>query len=526
MKNKLRKGIVMLTVAALAVASGGCGKKQETKAPVEMPDISFPIETQETLTYWAPIQISSCTNLGDTELYKEMEKRTGVKIDFIHPARGQEGDQLNIMIASNELPDIIEASFAGYPGGGAKAVKNGTITALNDYMDKYAPNYKKVLENDPQKDSVAKTDDGIYYRFASFRETGDMSIYCGPVVRGDYLEKLGLEAPVTVDDWYEMLKAFKTIDGVEYPFTIMYTHMMNLYRAFMGAYGVCETFYHEDDEIKFGPIEDGYKEFLITMNKWYKEGLLDPDFATIDSKVIDSKMTTGKSGATFAGAGGGIGKYTKVLQANGDGYMMGVDYPVLKEGQVSKFGQGGPIFNEYGTAYVTGQCKNIPLAIKWLDYAYGEEGNLLYNFGIEGKSYNMVDGYPKYTDEMTGNSEGLSTALAPYARGTYNGPFVQDHRYIEQYYAMPAQMEAWEKWRKTEVNEHVLDLVTYTEKESSQISTVKTDINTYVNEMTLKFIIGVEPIENFDKYVKQIKDIGLDDYKAVVEGAYKRFKNK
>lgn len=526
MKNKMKKSLIILLTIALAIGGSGCGKKQETKAPVvDMPDISFPLEEPQSLTYWAPIQVTNFTNFSDMPLYQELEKRTGVKMEYIHPARGQEADQLNIMIAANELPDIIEASFARYPGGGEKAVKSGILAPLNDYMDKYAPNYKKVLESDKNKYNAATTSDGTIYRFNSFQEKREMVIYGGPIVRGDFLEELGMDEPVTIDDWYEMLKAFKNIKGVEYPFVLRFANF-NTFRAFMGAYGVCETFYHDGDEIKFGPTEEGYKEFLKTINKWYKEDLIDPDFATIDSKITDAKLSTGKSGASFAGAGGGIGRYTQLLQASGDGYFIGVDYPVLKEGQVSKFGQGGGMFSEYGTSHVSAQCKNIPLAVKWLDYGYSEEGNILYNFGLEGISYDMIDGYPTYSEEVRGNPEGLSKGLAPYGRGAYNGPFVQDIRYIEQYFSSPDQRSAWEKWQKTEVNEHTLDLVTYTEEESAQITSLKTDINTYISEMTLKFMIGVEPIEKFDEYVAQIEKMGINEWKAVVETAYKRFKNK
>jgi len=527
MNSKIKKTVALVSaIAALSSAFCGCSKKEEDKVAKvqDMPDITFPLAEEQELTYWAPIQIGSCTNLGDTELYKELQKRTGVKIKFIHPARGQEKENLNIIIASNELPDIFEGPFDGYQGGAAKAVKVGVLTPLNDYMDKYLTNYKAVLDANPDMDADAKTDDGTYYKFGCFHEIPEMAVYAGPVVRKDWLDQLGLDEPVTIDDWYEMLKAFKTIPGVEAPFTTLLSWVKS-FRSFMGAYGVGEGFYHDDGVVKFGPIQDGYKQFLELMNKWYSEGLIDPDFATLDSKTVNAKMTTGKSGAMFGGAGGSIGSYTRILAPTG-GSVVGVDYPVLEEGQVSEFGQGGAVSPAYGCAYVSGQCKNIPLAMKLLDYGYSEEGSMLFNFGIEGKSYDMVDGYPTYKDEIKNNTEGLAAALGNYARGAYNGPFVQDKRYIEQYYSLPVQQEAWAKWSKTKINDHNLDNISYTEEENNEISTYKSDIDTYVDEMMIKFIIGVEPIENFDKFVATLKGMGLDEYTAVVQQAYDRFKNR
>lgn len=49
------------------------------------------------------------------------------------------------------------------------------------------------------------------------------------------------------------------------------------------------------------------------------------------------------------------------------------------------------------TIAITSSCKNPELAIEWCDYWYGEEGYYLLNFGVEGESYDMVDGKPVYT---------------------------------------------------------------------------------------------------------------------------------
>ena len=77
---------------------------------------------------------------------------------------------------------------------------------------------------------------------------------------------------------------------------------------------------------------------------------------------------------------------------------------------------------------ITTSCKDVETAARLLDYAYSEEGHMLFNFGVEGESYTMVDGYPTYTDKILNNPEGwpLAQSLAAYIRGNYNGPFVQD----------------------------------------------------------------------------------------------------
>ena len=89
--------------------------------------------------------------------------------------------------------------------------------------------------------------------------------------------------------------------------------------------------------------------------------------------------------------------------------------------------------------------------MKWIDYAYSNEGNLLYNFGVEGLTYNMVNGYPKYTDLIMKNPDGLpvATAMAKHILGSQNWALVQDIRYFEQFQS-PLAMKAIGVWTKAE----------------------------------------------------------------------------
>ena len=97
-------------------------------------------------------------------------------------------------------------------------------------------------------------------------------------------------------------------------------------------------------------------------------------------------------------------------------------------------------------------------AIKFLDYGYSDEGRMLYNFGIEGVSYKMENGYPKYTDLILNNPENksMTVALSNYARSYDAGPFIQDVRYMEQYAALDEQKRALKTWSNTDAYEHTL----------------------------------------------------------------------
>ena len=101
-------------------------------------------------------------------------------MEYIHPNDQQTVEQFNLMIASDELPDVIEYDWTGrsagsYPGGPEKAIQDGVILELNDLIDQYAPNLKKKLDADPALDQMVKTDSGKYYVFPMIRNPSGSS---------------------------------------------------------------------------------------------------------------------------------------------------------------------------------------------------------------------------------------------------------------------------------------------------------------------------------------------------------------
>ncbi|SFM30053.1 putative aldouronate transport system substrate-binding protein [Paenibacillus sp. 1_12] len=491
-----------------------------------------------SLTYWAalnPAAAATMKSYNEMEAYKEMERITGVKVDFQHPPQGgtAEKEQFNLMLTSGTLPDVIEYNWNGYPGGPEKAIKDNRIVKLNDYIDKYAPNYKKVLDSNPEWKKQVTTDDGSIVGFHFIRGDRSLQIFRGAIIREDWLNKLGLKKPTTIDEWYTVLKAFKEKDpngngkADEVPLLLSLSELKNT-QAFVGAYGVSSGFYKEGNTVKYGPIEQGYKEFLTTMNKWYKEGLIDRDFAATDTKLLDAKVTGNQLGAIVGAAGGALGKYMNLMASKDKTFKLsGVPYPVLKAGDKPQFGHfDQPVPGK--SAAITTSNKNIVETIKWLDMGYSEQGHMLFNFGKEGVSYKLENGYPKYTDTITNNPDGLpmSQAIAKHNRASWDGIMVQDKRYSDQYQSqVPEQLEAIDIW-STPINEKVMPPVTPNKDESGKYASVMTDINTYKDEMYNKFIMGAEPIENFDKYVKTLKGMGIDDAINIQQAALERYNKR
>ena len=215
----------------------------------------------------------------------------------------------NLMFASGELPDIINWDWRAY--GADKAMDNKYIIALNDVIDKYAPNLKSLIASDGDLEKMLKTDNGSFYAFPFLRGDDELCTYSGPIVRKDWLDKIGMDIPETVDEWETMLRKFKTELNVETPLTCTSAAFKDGFIS--GAFDAPYCFYIDDNgKAKYGPIEPGFKDFLVTMNKWFNEGLLDKNVATVTD--TGALILNERAGATFGFVGGGIGTFLENMQ--------------------------------------------------------------------------------------------------------------------------------------------------------------------------------------------------------------------
>ncbi|MFE5319408.1 extracellular solute-binding protein [Paenibacillus sp. NPDC056579] len=532
MNTKKTIGTIALTTCLGTSVLAGCNsstpvQKADTD-PTKVPKLS-------NLTYWTGMAGQASATMksyNEMEAYKLLEQKTGVKVEFQHPPQGQDAEQFNLMITSGQLPDVIEYHWTNFPGGPEKAIKDGRIIKLNDYIDKYAPNLKKVLNSNPEWRKQITTDDGSIISFPFIRGDKKLQVYQGPAIRQDWLDKLGLKPPTTLDEWYTVLKAFKERDpngnGTQDEIPLLLrVGEINGTSAFIGAFGITNGYFQDKGKVKFGPVQPEFKEFLTLMNRWYKEGLLDRDYAATDDKLFDAKITGSQAGSAVLLVGGGIGKYANLMKDKDPNFkLFGVTYPVLRAGEKPQLGQLDFAFNGRGAA-VTTSNKNPIETVKWLDYAYSEDGHMLFNFGKEGVSYNMVSGYPKWTDDIANNANGLPVqqAMARHNRASWDGPFVQDLRYFEQYASLPQQQSAVKLWSEPS-NEKKMPLVTPTKDESSRFASIMADINTYKDEMFNKFVMGAEPLSSFDKYVQTIQGMGLEEALKIQQAALERYNSR
>ncbi|MBR5504949.1 MAG: extracellular solute-binding protein, partial [Clostridia bacterium] len=504
------KLVVILSIfTILAMAFSGCGGSKKERTETD----------GKSFTYWATMDANSQRTLSsysDMMFWQEMEKSTGVHIDFIHPIEGSTGNEAFIaMLSGGELPDMVEYNWSGYTGGPQQAIDDEVIIALDSYLEEHAPNFYNYTEGEYGKAHdyayklEATTDDGHYYGF-NVLNLGETKGFAGIYVRADLLEKWGMDIPETIDDWTAVFAKAKS-EGFSKPFTSTCDALsFKSYstNTFNTAYDVGKNLYLEGDKVVFGPLQPGFKEYLAQLAEWSKAGYIDHGFVTAEGADIQSNMTNGNSIAAYGYVGSALGVILPAAQERIAGFdLVACPHPVLKEGQIPRFQAMVKAATPHAIG-ITTECGNYEKAIEWCDYLYSEDGMELQLFGVEGDTYTIEekDGekFYTYTDKILDfkangfNSveESLYHFVLPCNHPGYN----QHRDYLNGFYQHDRQKEAinvWNKW-SDEAVKYSLPTLSYTEEESRENTDILEIAQTNLDVAICDIIIGRRDVSTYD----------------------------
>ena len=498
--------------------------------PVQLPLT----DSAEELSLWLRLSpflmMYNVTDLSKATFYAEMEKRTGVVVNVTSVPIFMANEQFNFMMAGGELPDMIDSFALLYPQGVDHAVDEGLILDMNDFLHDWMPNYEHALTLNPQFTQDSLSAEGrLTHANTLFIE--DEGVTVGMFIRRDWLDKLDMDLPVTYDDYYETLTAFKTELGKSGAFDIMYQGCtVNI----TGGYETV-AFYTEDEETlpfmnidgvaSFGPINDGYRKYLETMAKWFDEGLLFQDYMTDTNRstMMEAGICSDEIGLFTPNRDDLSRFHASVRTIDPDATLGGAyDMRATEDQEIHVRYPSQTII--YGIA-ISGQCKNVELAAKWLDYCYSEEGTILCNYGVEGEGLQYDEnGNPEYTDLVLHNPEMSSIACcAIYSK--YGGAMLCYGRRNFGAYDQDV-LDLSDFWEESGDYDYVYPAKAgMTTEESEEISSYMAEIRSYVIESTNKFITGGEPLndETWATYVQTLKDLGVDRVVELKQAALDRY---
>ena len=286
----------------------------------------------------------------------------------------------------------------------------------------------------------------------------------------------------------------------------------------MPNFAVNNGFYQENGEIRYAAEQEEYREYLALLNGWYTAGLIDPDYVSADEGTVVNKAANGETGAIHAFQVSGAHIVTAQETYGTDGTWAPIPYPTLEEGGERSLVQMGLDTLSVATA-ITTNCEDVDTAVRFLDWLYSEEAITLFNFGIEGISFEYDEnGNPQYTDDFLNGPDGMVENASRYTGVVGNVPNVKtlEAAIARNDASSNEAIITWQgDWSSAEWAEILLPLLSPTEEENDETTDILSALNTYVKESTYSFITGARSLEEWDSYVDELYNIGLETVKTI-----------
>lgn len=563
MKFQTIKKMIAVTLSCAMMASvAGCGSTQEatdTKdtaasatSGTKTEQTTVKEEATPTASWPEDISLSYYLRGGTAEyepyLYKDLvglqkiQENTGIGMDFnvVCGTSDEIQTQYLAMIASGKYPDVIQwLHNESYTGGVDQLYKDGVVIELNDLIENHMPNLKKILEENPNLAKDMANDDGQYLYFTklnSLSTTDDVLSICywGFLMRKDWLDNVGMTAPTNIDEWYEVLKAFKTQDpnGNGQADEIPFDAGAGGLSLFYPSYDMLTGIYVDPDtgKIAYGEYGEKYKEFLTTMNKWYSEGLIDniydENYQLVDGSVTDENIYGDIAGSWKGLANNWEQRLPGILEKNANADLVAVPWPY----SVNKDGVNYTPNTYYSTidrttVCISTDCEYPEAAAALIDYMYSKEGGMYLTWGVEGESYvTNADGSHSWTpeaDELVQYYDGNFPRKYTYAMAHVSFPRIDQNDVGAT--REPQYIAACELWADCDTSLVYPKAITVTQEEKEAAIGAEADFSEYIAEMQMKFITGEEPLTNFDNYLDTLKKMGIEDLIAVYQDAYDRY---
>lgn len=564
---------LLLTMAMLLGLLAGCGNTAKSSAESESPVQSeVPAPSQAPVSAEEPEAVASAEapvieEPTGPEAYYACEETTEVTVLFQYPAFFQgffpEGwgksefwtalseatnttwslqeianmawtENVNLLCAAGDLPDVVVNIGNAYNGGLAAAIRDEQIIDIAPMIEEYAPHYYHYLTADDYTLKSTLTDDGQMGAMYPLTKEPD-PLTDGLWIRQDWLDELGMEIPNDPASLKKTLEAFAdTYDATTGFFQMIRVGDSTIGPAAEGiwnAYGPVNYFLDDKGEIQISFMQDYYYEYLEFLQSLANENLF-----------LTSAMTDQKASEMFASGSIGIEgdsvsnvpSYISLLPEEEQAKIKLV--PMAALGEPTEFGaikanisganSGG------GNVSISTNCAAPEIVLKAFDYLYTEPGGRLSIYGIEGLSYELDgNGEPVLTDLIMNNPDGIPTNAALGYWCNPGIPGLGNARRTEASYT-EVQKSAAEVWASAYTGSSAtvaVDGLSLTEAEKDAISGYISDMKTYADEWINNVIfndgdLSDAAIAEFRKYLQ--KTMHLDEILEVYNAAYERFQNR
>jgi putative aldouronate transport system substrate-binding protein len=464
-------------------------------------------------------------------------EKTNIKIDFQIVPGSNFNDKRNALLATNQIPDISPMSAREV----AQYSPTGILLAMTRYIDSM-PNFKRFWDAIP--DLKKSMIGGDLYGFQLVCRNEATNGF-GPVIRTDLLEKHNIAVPANFDGLLDALEALKRLYPNSRPYTVRNGATLQHFKtsAYMLGSGFGSNGLYYDHDVEggkyiYGPATKEFKTVLQFFADAYRRGIFDPDYAITTSQQFQAKMTSGQSFYFNDNSGFSI-DYTNLLKKVEPAARLEM-IPYLAK----SFGQRRAVSYDTTTNdklwVVRADIKEPETIVKFIDWLYGKEGSDITNYGKEGVSFRYnAQGQPEFIQEYVDRFKDRSPVY--YAvfsdAGITKLNFSLWAANTECSFAIQKMVGIWDDFADRYWNlaakenlpgsgalvQPVLDPPLSTE-DAERVKDITLALTTYLEQQYNKFIMGVEPVDNWDAVIEQAVRLGARELEDIYNKANAPFK--
>ena len=463
------------------------------------------VDEEVTLTAWdyvVPPVMEVIHDYGtDGTVYAELQRRTGVHMDFTTANLLTATDDMALMVAADDLPDLIFNFGMFYNGNLDDLIEGDLIVDFAEYED-IMPNYFDILSNNPSIARDVYTEGGCVPKAENIQSTLIPS--SGPVIRQDWLDADGLEIPITVDELHDVLLAFQANNDCAHPFWIAANGNSSLNSAFGITYNGDSNsaggWIYQNDQIQYCLPMDGFRDYVQLMADWYAEGLISPDFVsqTMNNTATDDEIVGNASGFFTTSVNG----MNNLSGYEPEAVVTPLRAVVLNEGDLNGFDDAGTSRISKGGASVCATGTDVELACRIIDYLYSEDGIILCNYGVEGETFEFDEnGDPQLTELVTNHPEyDFTLALIKFTSSTPASICINERNFLGY---TDAQVAALDLWLRNTTSVQAPGAL-WTVDAQNEYNSIATDLGSYATTNVLQFITGAKPMDEWDAFVDEV----------------------
>ena len=547
MKKRHFKQVIAATLAAgMALSLTACGGKDSVELnsgelqEVDLADLQFPLKEKATLTGMTSFPANTESNPNNRTIFKRLQEKTNVEIEWTAIQSDQWGDKITLNMANPKtLTDFIFTAGFG-DSDLLKYADQGIIIPLEEYIDAYMPNLSAVFEKYPEYRTMSTDSEGHIWALPWIEQLGSEKTAIQTIdnmsfINKKWLDFLGLEMPTTVDEFEQVLIAFRdhaselqaefNIDGSIIPMSCIVNDGGQdpciLINGFGEGYGDADKGRHiavtDDLKVICSATQQGFKDGIAWLHSLYEQGLIDPEAFTQEWSTYVSKGKSGRYGVCFSWD-----------VANVDNLQDWVPLPALTADTRNITPQNGSFTSGYdrGRCVVTAVAKNPALVCAWLDQMYDPFQSPQNNWGTYGED----DGFDIFELGENENGEemlkhaplGDASPVEVREAEAVGGPLAILDEYYGVYVTCPDDAQYRLDWIKDyytpDMNtKYVYPNVFMSQEDTEELSNLQADIQKTINANKSDWIMNGFTDADWDQYLKDLDAYGLQDYLAIFQ---------